>query len=274
MADLLTTLNALRQFVDDMNAARQAIRNWRQTVQQATAAQQAQRPANAPAGGGQQPGQGPQLSGWQQLLRAFGITGPRAGAPPAPPPAGGAGGGAAGGGAAAAGGMAVRAAGMAGAVYMFSKAVADTVIKLQDFAMETAESTERFRAFNGAINQQWALMERQNLELQFRTADATAGTTQKLLEETRKMREAMQPLREFGINLRNTLATGAAQLVQGAVKVGEGLIEANTYLRFIKDLMKEAMAAQALKERQPYNEWLRKAIDGEYWRPRNGGDRR
>ena len=92
---------------------------------------------------------------------------------------------------------------------------------LEKLASATMESSRDMARFSGAIAGTFAMLDRQELQLQARSAAATGTTAQSLGNNPMALRAATQPMNETLQNLGNLtgiamakVATGIAQLLQ------------------------------------------------------------
>lgn len=285
MADNLRPLADIsRLFAEDMQKAREAIQKFTADLgaakvstprkPKASAAPKPPKPPKPPVKAPPVPKPAkipkpikgkPVLTRWQRIMQAAGVT------PGGMNPKGKGGLGAALGGGKM-GGMASKAAGVAGIVVEVGKKLYEIVNGLKDFANQTAENTRGLRQFNSTINAQWALMDRQQIQLQFRTAKNTSASTKDLLEETRKMREALQPLKELGINATNKLATAAAQTVTFIAGFTDFYTDIHPVYRAIKEYL-NGKKKEGEEAKMPIDQFFAAVARGDFAKPRNGRDK-
>lgn len=128
--------------------------------------------------------------------------------------AGGAGGVAAGtAGAAAGGGAVVAATGPLAAFAGVAVAAFGLQTAFSKLSQTIAESNRDLAKFSGSIATTFAMMDRQQMVMSFRTARATAGTARGLGEGIMQMREAMQPQIETFTNIKNLAGLGLTKVV-------------------------------------------------------------
>jgi hypothetical protein len=93
---------------------------------------------------------------------------------------------------------------------------------------------------------------------QFRSAAATAATSEKFAEALNKLADAMQPLRDFSINVINVALT---QLVKAATITANVV---NAFLPFLKDIFERIAGKQPVVA--PQRAPLEQAIGNPRWK--------
>ncbi len=164
-------------------------------------------------------------------------------------------------------GKAGAAANVFGAIVTAVKSTIDSFTQLRDQQVSHAQNLRRF---NGAINEQAALLEKQQLQMSYRTAAATQGSSAKLLESERQRNEAWQGFNEFKTNIQNQLSTGFNRVSES---VGEA---ASTMSKWAQDILVRLSLMEDPKQENmikqlPFIEWLNDTAAGKFRGPKNGG---
>ncbi len=163
------------------------------------------------------------------------------------------------GGAGKAGGM----GGAAAAVIESIRLVIQELKENRDVAVRNACDLARY---NGNINRQVVLLERQLLTQQYRMGKATAGTSQQLLESERRKNEAWQGWEQFQRNIENRVATGFNRMSAG---IGETM---SLLAKDIEEKLKKLGIEISRKAEQDpeATDFFNRLSAGDFAKPRNG----
>ena len=142
------------------------------------------------------------------------------------------------GGAAKLGGMAFRAIPGVKQLEGLAKAAAEMPARLEAWGDELMASRAHLAQFNGAIASAVGHSQLRDMQRNIKAGAATGGTTKSLAEALDKFKDNMQPIKNAGANIANTIATGVLQIANGMVAALETI-----------PLMKDA--AEALKKAFP-----------------------
>lgn len=104
---------------------------------------------------------------------------------------------------------------------------------ISKFGESMVESLREFAKYDGATSAELAQTDLQKVHLDMQYARGTSESSVGFLEEMQEFREAYQPLREFGGNLTNELATVPIWIGKIAAQVANGVVE----LTSVKDIL-------------------------------------
>lgn len=165
------------------------------------------------------------------------------------------------------GGMATKVAGAASVIGAFVEAGKQAIDTLKAMREEQLRAAEHLRQFSGVINQQQALLEKQQVELSFRTARATQGTAAQLLQSERDKNEAWQRWNEFQENMENVFATGLNRMSElvgtAASEISEILVKILQWLQILDS------DEDRQEQQRQFNSILQDILQGKWDRPRN-----
>ena len=133
------------------------------------------------------------------------------------------------------------------------------------------ESHRPMERLNAAIATTFARLERQQLVLTARTAQATGGTTVALGEELAALREEMQPLRESATQLRNLVQIGLARGARYLTAILTYLEKTSAFMRILKSI-DDSLKKEEIKGGSAWVEEIyKKLVDGDFESGANHG---
>lgn len=135
---------------------------------------------------------------------------------------------------------------------------------IEQWTTAVMESHRPMERLNAAIATTFARLERQELILTARMAQATGGSVAALGERLAELREEMQPLREAGVTVRNLLQIGMARAGIWGANLLTMLAEKLGMLDWLKEIERDLRK----EEEQGANAWMteiyKKLVDGDF----------